>query len=287
MRTTPDQPLEQRLAHLHDGIVAAIATHRPVLVAVERVLFSKNVRTAMATGHAAGVVMLAAAQAGLPVVQLTPTDVKASVAGDGAADKDGVARMVVAQLGLAAPPRPADAADALAVALAALSRMRTTGLAGAAPAGRAALPPPAGSRSWPTAGSPWPVGTRHRRHAGSTMIAHVRGRVSHRGTEFVVVDVGGVGYLVHVASLDRVPPRGEDVELHTSLQVREDSMTLYGFPDRADLELFDLLLTSSGVGPKLALAALRTHRADVLRTAIATGDVATLTAVPGIGKKSA
>ena len=140
VRTTPDQPLEQRLAHLHDGIVAAIATHRPVLVAVERVLFSKNVRTAMATGHAAGVVMLAAAQAGLPVVQLTPTDVKASVAGDGAADKDGVARMVVAQLGLAAPPRPADAADALAVALAALSRMRTTGLAGAAPAGRAAAP---------------------------------------------------------------------------------------------------------------------------------------------------
>ena len=58
-------------------------------------------------------------------------------------------------------------------------------------------------------------------------------------------------------------------------------MTLYGFPDRADLELFDLLLTSSGVGPKLALAALRTHRADVLRTAIATADVAMLTAVPG------
>ena len=119
------------------------------------------------------------------------------------------------------------------------------------------------------------------------MIAHVRGRVAHRGTEFVVVDVAGVGYLVHVASLDRVPPRGEAVELHTSLQVREDSMTLYGFADRADLELFELLLTSSGVGPKLALAALRTHRADVLRTAIATGDVATLTSVPGIGKKSA
>ncbi len=126
VRTAPDVPLEQRLATLHDGIAAAIATHRPVLVAVERVLFSKNVRTAMATGHAAGVVMLAAAQAGLPVVQLTPTDVKASVAGDGAADKDGVARMVVAQLALASTPRPADAADALAIALAALSRMRTT-----------------------------------------------------------------------------------------------------------------------------------------------------------------
>ncbi len=119
------------------------------------------------------------------------------------------------------------------------------------------------------------------------MIAHVRGRVAHRASEFVIVDVNGVGYQVHVASLDRVPPRGEIVELHTSLQVREDSMTLYGFPDRAGLELFDLLLTSSGVGPKLALAALRTHRSDVLRTAIATGDVATLTSVPGIGKKSA
>ena len=119
------------------------------------------------------------------------------------------------------------------------------------------------------------------------MIAHVRGRVAHRDSQSVVLDVNGVGYLVHVASLDHVPPRGEVAELHTSLQVREDSMTLYGFPDRTGLELFELLLTSSGVGPKLALAALRTHRADVLRAAIATGDVATLTAVPGIGKKSA
>ena len=119
------------------------------------------------------------------------------------------------------------------------------------------------------------------------MIAHVRGRVAHRSSDAVVVDVNGVGYLVHVAALDHVPPRGEVVELHTSLQVREDSMTLYGFADRTALELFDLLLTSSGVGPKLALAALRTHRSDVLRAAIATGDVATLTAVPGIGKKSA
>lgn len=152
VRTAPDAPLERRLADLHDAVAAAIATHRPVLVAVERVLFSKNVRTAMATGHAAGVVMLAAAQANLPVVQLTPTDVKASVAGDGAADKDGVARMVVAQLGLGATPRPADAADALAIALAALVRMRTTGAAttGRAPTATAARAPAPGAAptSW-------------------------------------------------------------------------------------------------------------------------------------------
>ena len=146
--TAPDTPLEQRLAQLYDGVESAIATHAPDLVAVERVLFSKNVRTAMATGHAAGAVMLAAARAGLPVVQLTPTDVKASVAGDGAADKDGVARMVVAQLGLARTPRPADAADALAVALAALSRMRTATAARSARATEHGPAGAAGATSW-------------------------------------------------------------------------------------------------------------------------------------------
>jgi holliday junction DNA helicase RuvA len=119
------------------------------------------------------------------------------------------------------------------------------------------------------------------------MIAHVRGRVAHRGTGTVVVDVAGVGYLVHVTGTSAVPARGEPVELHTSLQVREDSMTLYGFADRGSLELFELLLSSSGVGPKLALAALGTHRPEVLRGAIAGGDLATLTTVPGIGKKVA
>jgi holliday junction DNA helicase RuvA len=119
------------------------------------------------------------------------------------------------------------------------------------------------------------------------VIAHLRGRVVHRDASSVVVDVGGVGYLVYVTAGDRIPPRGEPVELHTSMQVREESMTLYGFTDRAQLILFELLLTSSGVGPKLALAALTTHRPDVLRTAVAGADIATLTAIPGVGKKVA
>lgn len=119
------------------------------------------------------------------------------------------------------------------------------------------------------------------------MIASLRGRVAHRDAGTVVVDVHGVGYLVHVAPSEPVPARGEEVELHTSLQVREDSLTLYGFADRGSLALFELLLGSSGVGPKLALACLGTHRPDVLRTALAGGDVATLTAVPGVGKKVA
>ena len=119
------------------------------------------------------------------------------------------------------------------------------------------------------------------------MIAHLRGRVAHRGAGTVVVDVAGVGYLVHVTGATPLPARGEPVELHTSMQVREDSMTLYGFTDRGSLELFELLLSSSGVGPRIALAALGTHRPDTLRAAIAGSDVATLTAVPGIGKKVA
>ena len=119
------------------------------------------------------------------------------------------------------------------------------------------------------------------------MIAHVRGRVTHRESGRVVVDVNGVGYLVHVPTTERIPPRGEEVELATSLQVREDSMTLYGFTTRGALEVFELLLSSSGVGPKLGLAALGTHSPDTLRSAIGGEDVTTLTQVPGIGKKVA
>lgn len=118
------EDLPDRIMAVYDGAIAAIRRFAPDLLAIERVLFSKNKRTAIATGHAAGVVMLAAAQHDLAVIELTPTDVKLSVTGDGAADKDGVNRMVTAQLALSAPPRPADAADALAVAIAALARVR-------------------------------------------------------------------------------------------------------------------------------------------------------------------
>lgn len=119
------------------------------------------------------------------------------------------------------------------------------------------------------------------------MIAFVRGQVSERGEGTVVVDVQGVGHLVHVPAGAPVPAHGREVMLHTSLQVREDSMTLYGFGDRTALRLFELLLTASGVGPRLALAALSAVNPDVLETAIAEGDTAVLTSVPGIGKKVA
>ncbi len=119
------------------------------------------------------------------------------------------------------------------------------------------------------------------------MIASVRGPVLERGDGSVVVDVGGLGHLVHVPAGTVLPAPGREVTLHTSLQVREDSLTLYGFTDRGALRLFELLLTASGVGPRLALAALGTVPAATLEAAIADGDVAVLTSVPGIGKRVA
>ena len=119
------------------------------------------------------------------------------------------------------------------------------------------------------------------------MIARIRGEVLERSADRVVVDVAGVGYLVHVPAGTALPARGGRVDLHTSLQVREDSMTLYGFLEEGELVLFETLLGSSGVGPRLALAALSTHPPAVLVTAIADADLATLTAVPGIGRKLA
>lgn len=119
------------------------------------------------------------------------------------------------------------------------------------------------------------------------MIAQLRGVIVERRAGSLVVEVGGVGYLVHVPGNATAAAPGAEMTLHTSLQVREDSMTLYGFAEPDDLALFELLLSSSGVGPRLALAALTTHRAPVLRAAIADGDEATLTTVPGIGRKVA
>lgn len=119
------------------------------------------------------------------------------------------------------------------------------------------------------------------------MIAHLRGKVAARRIGAVVVDVGGVGYLVHVPDGASVPPRGATVELHTSLQVREDAMTLYGFPDAGARDLFEALLGASGVGPRLALAALSTHGPAALVRAIGDGDVEALRAIPGVGTKVA
>jgi holliday junction DNA helicase RuvA len=120
------------------------------------------------------------------------------------------------------------------------------------------------------------------------VIASVRGPVLDIELDHAVVEVGGVGLAVHAtpATLARLR-RGEPARLTTALIVREDSLTLYGFAERAERELFDLLLTVSGVGPRIALATLAVLDPDTVRRALAEGDLATLTRVPGIGRKGA
>ena len=117
IRTGHTEELPKRLATLHVEITELIREFAPGVVAVERVLFQVNVSTAMAVGHASGVVMAAGAVAGCEVVQYSPNEIKLAVAGYGNADKQQVERMVRAQLKLDAELKPVDAADAVAVAL--------------------------------------------------------------------------------------------------------------------------------------------------------------------------
>lgn len=120
------------------------------------------------------------------------------------------------------------------------------------------------------------------------MIAHLAGTVAGIGPDGAVIDVGGVGLRVQCTpdTLASLKP-GEPARVATTLIVREDSLTLFGFGSNDERDVFDILLTVSGVGPRLALAMLAVHSPDALRRAVATEDLNALTMVPGIGKKGA
>jgi holliday junction DNA helicase RuvA len=120
------------------------------------------------------------------------------------------------------------------------------------------------------------------------MIAHVRGTVAGVAPDGAVIEVGGVGMRVQCTPGTLATLKlGEPVQVATSLVVREDSLTLYGFGCDDERNVFELLQTASGVGPRLALAMLAVHSPDALRRAVATEDLGALTMVPGIGKKGA
>jgi len=143
LRTPSGAELGPRLLELSDAITVLLTTYYPEVLAVERVFSQHNVRTVMGTGQAAGVAILAATRAEVPVAMYTPSEVKAAVTGSGSADKAQVTAMVTRLLTLPEPPRPADAADALALAIchawrgAALRRrtLASTGRPGALPPG--------------------------------------------------------------------------------------------------------------------------------------------------------
>ncbi|MFD7443013.1 Holliday junction branch migration protein RuvA [Streptomyces sp. NPDC059909] len=120
------------------------------------------------------------------------------------------------------------------------------------------------------------------------MIAFVSGPVAALAPTTAVIEVGGIGMAVQCTPNTLSELRiGQEARLATSLVVREDSLTLYGFADDDERQVFELLQTASGVGPRLAQAMLAVHSPDALRRAVATGDEKALMAVPGIGKKGA
>jgi Holliday junction DNA helicase RuvA len=121
------------------------------------------------------------------------------------------------------------------------------------------------------------------------MIAAVRGEVMVRRPDHVVIDAGGVGYRLAVSAetLKAVPASGSDAFLHAELIAREDSLALYGFSSEEERDLFRLLISVSGVGPKVAIATLSGGSPRILLRAIAAGDAKRFQAVPGIGKRTA
>ncbi|MDO8916118.1 MAG: Holliday junction branch migration protein RuvA [Coriobacteriia bacterium] len=121
------------------------------------------------------------------------------------------------------------------------------------------------------------------------MIAFLTGKVVAKAASFALIEVGGVGFRLAMSttSLAALPVEGDEVTVHTYLHVREDDLSLYGFESDDERALFERLITVSGVGPKVALAVLSSLRPDALKRALASEDVALLSSVPGIGKKTA
>lgn len=121
------------------------------------------------------------------------------------------------------------------------------------------------------------------------MISHITGKILLKGDKFVIIDVSGVGYKIYTSlnTINNIAENKEEVSFWTHLAVREDALDLYGFEEYSEVELFEMLIGISGVGPKSALGIIGVAPLDTLKTAIASGDTTYLTKVSGIGKKNA
>ncbi len=121
------------------------------------------------------------------------------------------------------------------------------------------------------------------------MYSYIKGELAEVNSDSIVIDVNGIGYLIYISatSFEYLPSIGEEIKVHTYLYIREDAMILYGFLTKDDLEVFKMLITVSGIGPKGGLAILSIMNADDLRFAILSGDSKAISKAPGIGAKTA
>lgn len=121
------------------------------------------------------------------------------------------------------------------------------------------------------------------------MIAYINGLLAYKGADSAIVEANGIGYTMGMSAqaLSKLPEVGKPVMVHTYLQVRDDGVSLFGFIDTSEKEMFEQLIGVSTVGPKMALAALSTFTSDALSSAIMASDVDAVSRIPGIGKKKA
>lgn len=121
------------------------------------------------------------------------------------------------------------------------------------------------------------------------MYSYIKGELAEINSDNIVLDVNGIGYLIYISatSFEYLPAIGEELKVYTYLYIREDAMILYGFLTKDDLEVFKMLITVSGIGPKAGLAILSVMNADDLRFAILSGDSKAISKAPGVGAKTA
>ncbi|HEV8601482.1 MAG TPA: Holliday junction branch migration protein RuvA [Patescibacteria group bacterium] len=120
------------------------------------------------------------------------------------------------------------------------------------------------------------------------MIGSVKGKITHKGTSYIILETGGIGYKIYLTPIVLVPAKvGQDLSLVIHTYVREDQITLYGFVRLAELEFFELLLTVSGVGPKSAIGIMSLAGLEMIKSAIVSEDPSVFTKVSGIGRKTA
>jgi Holliday junction DNA helicase RuvA len=241
--------LPARLGHLYAAMLDVIERHRPEVAAVEQVFVAASPRSALVLGQARGVVLSALGSAGLAVREYSAAEVKQAVTGQGRAGR-----------GRRARGGPAPGAERQA-------RGR----------GRRERPAPAGAAA---PGAPGEAGP---------LIAWLEGVLREQRPTRVIVDVGGVGYEVHVplSTFTVLPDLGKTVGLHVHTHATEGALQLFGFGSQAELVAFELLLRANRVGPRLAQTVLSGISPAELCEAIRSQNVGALRSVPGIGSKMA
>ena len=251
IRTDPAQPLGERFVELARDLREIVAEYEPQAAAIEQVFVNNNRQTAMSVARASGIAL--AGPLGSP-----PRDRRIH----SFCREDGAHRLRHRRQATDAKSRR----NASQSSECAAPRRRC----GCARRGLVPCATPGAERE-------------------GLMIGRLSGTLASVGVDTVLIDVNGVGYDVAVSSRTFVELSGvgSEIVLHTHLHVREDQMALFGFTTSDDRDLFRLLLGVSGIGPKVGLAILATMSADDLRRVVVTDDVAALTAVPGIGKRSA